>query len=156
VNATPIQSPPASSSECCNADAAPHRIPAELGLGPLPWLWGLWAAAALLLATGLPLAARASAAALALQILARHCRSGRWMRRPGQLRLPRAASPAWHFDGDPVLPGLRLAAAGRLPCAGWLLRFEAQAGSVWCWVATGRLDRAAARRLRAAITAGRT
>jgi hypothetical protein len=156
VNPTRIKSPSASSIECCNADALPHRVPAERGLGPLPWLCGIWAAAALLLATGLPAAPRFAAAALALQILPRHCRTGRWTRRRGYLCLPGSARASWRFEGDAELRGLRLAAAGRLPRAGWLLRFDAEAGSVWLWVAQRDLDRAGRRRLRAAITAGRT
>jgi hypothetical protein len=156
VNATPIQSPPASSSECCNADAASRRVPAELGLGPLPWLCGLWAAAACLLATGLPGAARFAAAALALQILARQCRTGRWVRRAGYLYLPRGPGDSWRFEAAAGLRGLRLAAVGRLPRAGWLLRLDGVPGGVWLWVADRRLDRSEARRLRAAITAGRT
>jgi hypothetical protein len=132
------------------------RVSAERGLGPLPWLWGLWAAAAVLLATGLPAAARFAAAALALQILVRHGRAGRWTRRSGYLYLPRVAGGRWRFDAGPESRGLRLAGAGRLPLAGWLLRLEGEAGGVWLWVAQRSLDRRGARRLRAAITAGRT
>jgi hypothetical protein len=133
-----------------------QRVSAQQGLGPLPWLCGLWAAAACLLATGLPGAARFAAAALALQILARQCRTGRWERRAGYLYLPGRAGGSWRFDAAAERRGLRLAAAGRLPRAGWLLRLDGVAGGVWLWVADRGLDRPGARRLRAAITAGRT
>jgi len=131
-------------------------VPAELGLGPLPWLWGLWCAAALLLASGLPWSPRLAAAALAMHVLRAACRSCGGYRSPARLWPPAARDSNWRLatvDGAQPLP---LVSAGRLPGYGWLLRFGARAGPAWVWVPARGLDRRSARRLRAAITAGRT
>jgi hypothetical protein len=123
----------------------------------LPWFWALCAAAALLLTTELPVAPRLAAAALAVRALPQPWRRGQWARCPARLRLPSGRDAVWQLGGDVLPPrALRLAAAGRLPGAGWLLRFESRAGSRWVWVPARGLDRVDGRRLRAAITAGRT
>jgi hypothetical protein len=122
----------------------------------LPWFWALCAAAALLLTTELPVAPRLAAAALVVRALPQPWRRGQWARCPARLLLPGRGDAGWQLCGDSAPRALQLAAAGRLPGAGWLLRFESQAGSLWVWVPARGLDRVAERRLRAAITAGRT
>jgi hypothetical protein len=131
-------------------------VPVELGLGPLVDLWALWCAAAMLLATELPLAGRIAAAALVIRAVqrwgrARRRSSGQWYLLP-----PFGCDPDWYLGEGGRIRVLRRVVAGSLPGCGWLVRFEIDASPGWLWIPAGALDRRSARRLRAAITAGRT
>lgn len=161
MSAIPTPSPQPSSRGCCSADAGAEALPVELGLGPLLRFCALWSAAAILLATELPFAGRIAAAALVLRALPAWGR-GCWGDgrcggdRGARLLPPRGDGRQWRLAAAGRWQELRLDAAGTLPGCGWLLRFDAGPGATWVWVDARRLDRAGGRRLRAAITAGRT
>ena len=106
----------------------------------------------MLLATELPLAGRVAAAALVIRALQRRRRD----RRRWYLLPPIGSDPQWYLSTGRHCRVLRRVTAGRLPGFGWLLRFEAGGAPGWVWIARQALDRRAERRLRAAITAGRT
>lgn len=119
-------------------------------------MWGLWCAAALLLATELPVADRCAAAALALQLCARFGRGAARSRAAAWLYVPTGGARDWRLEEAGGRQALQLAAAGTLPGLGWLLHFRSGSGTTRIWLSRHHLDRRAARRLRAAITAGRT
>jgi hypothetical protein len=133
-----------------------HAIPVERGLGPLVDLWALWCAAAVLLATELPLAGRLAAAALVIRAVQRCGHVPRGSRGQWYLLPPLGRDPDWYLGRRGRIRVLRRVVVGRLPGYGWLVRFEVDAGPGWFWIPAGALDRRSGRRLRAAIAAGRT
>jgi hypothetical protein len=133
-----------------------HAIPVERGLGPLVDLWALWCAAAVLLATELPLAGRVAAAALVIRGAQRWVRARRHSRGQWYLLPPFGCDPDWYLGARGRMLVLRRIVAGHLPGCGWLVRFEVDAGPGWLWIPVQALSRHSGRRLRAAITAGRT
>jgi hypothetical protein len=109
-----------------------------------------------LLATELPLTGRFAAASLVIRAAQRWGRARR--RSAGQWYLwpPLGGDPDWHLGRRGRTRVLRRVVAGSLPGCGWLVRFEVDSGPGWLWIPARALDRRSARRLRAAITAGRT